>query len=732
MSDRETRKKRHHETALKPPALSILSDLPLDQEEAHRDTFELDFRLGPVYDILRHPNTKLPMAVAIHGDWGSGKTSAMRWLDARLAIWNKEGEANDKISVKTVWFYPWKYHCKEDVWRGLISEVIIKSINVDGATFKDVTNAAKRFGAFLGRSFVHALANIKLKAGVKTPDGTATVDGELSLSAIKQILDEYREVNHPEKAFLNEFEATLKSWLQQTLGAKERMVIFIDDLDRCLPDVTLEVLEALKLYLNIDKLIFVVGIDRTVVDQLVREYYRKHGLEMKKGAQYLAKMFQAEVPVEPSERQTSAYLAEQLDEIPVWTKELSPEQKTVFEGAVLGLADGNPREVKRLINSALVFGAGALMGSEGAKDKKDKVTFAQGLQFFFVREILDKRHARPRLQSQDVGRDFFAAWSAIVSADDNAPRTVPGDCFRSQERAVQDIVAVKGKGKGSSGTGTGTLIPLGYRELVKEPRFLNLRFLLHDKGLGDLMRIPYPQAESLVVHMARPVGPDSLIRELEAGMVRVPVGKFMMGSEEGETQKPVHEVTLDAFEIGATLVTQAQYEAVMGKNPSYFKDPDSPVESVSWEDAMAFCKKLEQRTGQSFTLPTKAQWEYACRAGSTTRYCFGDNDDGLEEYAWYDKNSEGRTHPVGMKKPNAWGLYDMHGSLWEWCLDEWHESYNEAPTDGSAWQDSANSFRVLRGGGWRYSSYNCRSDSRAYNDPACEDNRIGLRVVRNL
>jgi formylglycine-generating enzyme required for sulfatase activity len=167
-------------------------------------------------------------------------------------------------------------------------------------------------------------------------------------------------------------------------------------------------------------------------------------------------------------------------------------------------------------------------------------------------------------------------------------------------------------------------------------------------------------------------------------------------------EKPQHRVRITKpFYLGKYLVTQEQWEAVMGNNPSHFKGPKNPVEQVSWDDCQQFLRQAQREVGVrggKFQLPTEAQWEYACRAGSTTRYCFGDDESGLGEYAWYDKNSGNKTHPVGEKKPNAWGLYDMHGNVWEWCQD-WYDGgyYANSPTDDPT---GPGSNRVLRGGSW--------------------------------
>jgi len=175
-------------------------------------------------------------------------------------------------------------------------------------------------------------------------------------------------------------------------------------------------------------------------------------------------------------------------------------------------------------------------------------------------------------------------------------------------------------------------------------------------------------------------------------------------------------------------VTQAQYQAIMGKNPSHFKGPDNPVECVSYDDAAAFCEALSKRGQGKFRLPTEAEWEYACRAGSATRYCFGDSEEQLDEYAWYNKNSDGQSHPVGQKKPNAWGLYDMHGNVWEWCSD-WYGDYSPEGQENPK-GPPVGSHRVLRGGCWVNIPGRCRSAYRSDSTPDDRDNAVGFRVVR--
>ncbi len=232
-------------------------------------------------------------------------------------------------------------------------------------------------------------------------------------------------------------------------------------------------------------------------------------------------------------------------------------------------------------------------------------------------------------------------------------------------------------------------------------------------------------------------------------MVAIPSGDFMMGSPSGEkdrnsSESPQHQVNVPGFFMGKYEVTQAQYQAIMGTNPARFKGENRPVEQVSWNDAVEFCKRLSEKTGREYRLPSEAEWEYAARAGTTTPFYFGEtlttdlaNYNGDYTYASEPKGEyRQQTTPVGSFPPNAFGLYDMHGNVWEWCLDDWHNNYEGAPTDGSAWLDNNDNLSqrqgnaVLRGGSWgSYPKY-CRSAYRYFNPGRVNIfNFIGFRVV---
>ncbi len=223
--------------------------------------------------------------------------------------------------------------------------------------------------------------------------------------------------------------------------------------------------------------------------------------------------------------------------------------------------------------------------------------------------------------------------------------------------------------------------------------------------------------------------------------VPIPGGSFIMGSPEterytDEDERPQHEVTIQPFYLGKYEVTQAQYEAIIGNNPSRFKGRSRPVEKVSWNNAVKFCQNFQQKTGLKCRLPTEAEWEYATRAETSTPFYFGETITGvLANYkATYTYASEGKevykkeTTPVGEFPPNAFGLYDMHGNVWEWLEDDWHNNYQGAPNDGSAWINNSNQ-KILRGGAWIEFPQFCRS---AYRYGESRDHFLssfGFRVI---
>ena len=214
-------------------------------------------------------------------------------------------------------------------------------------------------------------------------------------------------------------------------------------------------------------------------------------------------------------------------------------------------------------------------------------------------------------------------------------------------------------------------------------------------------------------------------------MVAVKGGIFKMGSNDYDREKPIHEVTVSDFYIGKHEVTQKLYKEIMGTTPSHFKNCDNcPVENVSWNDAQEFIKKLNAKTGKNYCLPSEAQWEYAARGGVETQKWSGTNNENeLINYAWYRENSNNKTHSVGTKKPNKFGIYDMSGNVWEWCEDWYDEEYYKNSPKTNPINTKKGSYRVLRGGSWiNYATY-CRVAYRYYINPTNSYFNDGFRLA---
>ena len=229
---------------------------------------------------------------------------------------------------------------------------------------------------------------------------------------------------------------------------------------------------------------------------------------------------------------------------------------------------------------------------------------------------------------------------------------------------------------------------------------------------------------------------EDVIKKLREEMIHVPAGEFIMGAVPNDAsaqndEKPRHRVKIsNAFFIGVTEVTQAQFEAVMGINPSRFKGADRPVENVTWNEAVEFCRRLSMKFNEIYRLPTEAEWEYACRAGTESVYFWGNAFN--EDFTWYRTNSDGQTHQVGQKKPNTWGLKDITGNVWEWCYDLYSEDYYSNCTESDPRGAIRGERRVYRGGSWINSASMHRASDRLSITPGTRDDNIGFRIVREV
>jgi formylglycine-generating enzyme required for sulfatase activity len=274
--------------------------------------------------------------------------------------------------------------------------------------------------------------------------------------------------------------------------------------------------------------------------------------------------------------------------------------------------------------------------------------------------------------------------------------------------------------------------PVGTSTYPSDPNFATCNFETVTVDLhGDISSRQSSTASYQTEHLSATVGLD---------LILIPGGSFMMGDDKHhQDEQPIHQVTVLPFLMGKYPITQSQYQAVMREAIGHGLGADYPIEQINWHDALEFCTKLSQQTGKQYTLPTEAQWEYACRANTTTVFHFGTTitPDIVNYNGEYPYNgapigvNRAEATPVGTFPPNGFGLYDMHGNVWEWCLDEYQPNYQATPVDGSAIADSNSptAKRVMRGGAWDYVARGCRSAVRCSLDPNLRMAGCGFRVI---
>jgi formylglycine-generating enzyme required for sulfatase activity len=665
--------------------------------------------------------------IGVFGQWGQGKTSMLRQIEKKL----NEIDTKDEKEILTVWFNPWQFTGEEHIIIPFFHTLVSY---LEEFKEKKGKSASRRFINFL-KELAHVPVALAygMEGKIKIPLLLETT------FKMKDVIDEARHKKEeiekksgPEmKKLVDKYESMYYRLISRLQGASIdlnlKIVVFIDDLDRCLPEKAVELLEGLKVLLDLPGFVFVIAVAREVIEQGIRVRYKELYSNDARGSafleqDYLDKIIQFPFTLPPPDLER---LKSMVDN---YLKDLAgakPYLDTIQKS--LGT---NPRCLKRCINNLSYTFWVAKRKGEFRPELLIKMTLIAFLFPGFYRVIGKTPVHLIRVQG------------IINKKKDEKEK--PGD---------DDMV------KGSTGTGTGKSSATGFPEiddlkLLEPPNLESITEILlkqeregveDDKGFEHEDEVR--RYVSLLAVASAPKEPKSSVtgdlwQTMESRMVQIPGGKVLLKDEESGSE---FTAEVSSFFMDKFPVTQDLYEKVMGKekNKSHFEGGDRPVETVSWFHAIEFCNRLSDKTGlkpaysidgemvtpdwdaKGFRLPTEAEWEYACRAGTT-----GERYGEIDQIAWYKDNSNGSTQGVGKKEPNTWGLYDMLGNVWEWCWD-WFEPY---PTgDKKNWHGTEEgSDRVLRGGCWVDVAHRCRAAYRFVNHPAGRDSYVGFRLLRSF
>jgi formylglycine-generating enzyme required for sulfatase activity len=668
--------------------------------------------------------------IGVFGQWGQGKTSMLRQIEKKL----DEIETKDEKEILTVWFNPWQFTGEEHIiipfFHTLVSnlEEFEKEKETRG---EKIVEGVKKFLEELVRVPV-ALA-YGMEGKIKIP---LLLETKFKL---KDVIDEARkkkekieEKSEPEiKKLVNDYESMYYRLISRLQGASTdlnlKIVVFVDDLDRCLPEKAVELLEGLKVLLDLSGFVFVIGVAREVIEQGIRVRYKELYSNDARGStfleqDYLDKIIQFPFTLPPpDDKLLKSMVANYLKDL----KGAKPYLETIQKS--LGT---NPRCLKRCINNLSYTFWVAKRKGEFRPELLIKMTLIAFLFPGFYR-VIGKTPVH-LIRVQDI----------INKKKDEKEEEKPG---------TEDMM------KGATGTGTGKSSATGFPEiddlnLLEPPNLESITEILvkqKREGVDDDKGFKSEEEVRIYVSLlsitstpeeSKATGTGDLWQTMESRMVQIPAGNVLLKESGNEFTAEVSPFFMDKFPV-----TQDLYEKVMGKekNKSHFEGGDRPVENVTWFDAVEFCNRLSEKAGlkpvytidgekvtpdwhaKGFRLPFEAEWEYACRAGTT-----GERYGEIDQIAWYRENSNGSTQGVGKKEPNPWGLYDMLGNVYEWCWD-WHGDYPKE--DKKDWQGpEAGSDRVLRGGGRADHAPGCRAASRGFGGAAVRGFGVGFRLARSL
>ncbi|MFZ5915742.1 MAG: SUMF1/EgtB/PvdO family nonheme iron enzyme [Chloroflexota bacterium] len=760
-----------------PAVPSIQPDLP-----AQADHLDFSPYVQTFVDIITDRNTQTPLTIGVFGAWGSGKTSLMQMIRRQLVAWQRQqarSEANQERKLLTVWFNAWRYNRDAALWQALVLRVLtvlraemrgnqnaldlldrievnlyraanpasLGELVIEGQSLFGGGEAGAQFRlpTSVGLDLLEEIAQARAQVSDEQEKGVAAAQAfQRSMARLRTDLDRKRV--EALESFLDDFQTLVQNHVYP--GA---LVVFVDDLDRCLPEKAVEILEAIKLFFDVEHCIFVLGIDRQVIERGIRLKYHDYetldeeGPPPISGTQYLEKIVQIPFQLPVIDRVAMEdYVREMVPDL----KEVDARCYRVF---TVGM-EPNPRRVKRTLNIFLLLWRLA----------RNHPELASGIKPVRLLKIVIVQMHHPKL-------------FALLPND-------PGLLIRLEERFRQAESQRERRYSEQVGESTGIVEAAGPEAIFLGNAQLRDLLTLHDISEPDANFVDIQPAEvKEYVHLSSSAVEDWAIREgkvatVEPQLVRVPAGEFSMGvkpeaiselialyEEEGLgadrqwllAQTPQHTLTLPAFDMGRYLVTNAEYAAFVESSAGAVSPPRHwkggavppelarhPVVNVTWQDALAYCAWLSGRTGKQYRLPTEAEWEKAASwepQGSKKRaYPWGDDWDPAR--CSNAASPERGVSPVGhysqVGGDSAYGISDMAGNVWEWTLSKWGRDrsqpafvYPYNPTDGRQALDGSE-LRVLRGGSFHDGRGWCRVSSRFPNEPLLAADYIGFRVVR--
>lgn len=697
--------------------------LVLDDSPAEEDLLGYSQYSSTLAELVLSQHTFTPLTIGIFGAWGSGKTTLMRLTKAEI---DKAGASH----YFTIWFNAWKYNRESDLWRSLMLLVLAKVRDVGKELLKDDKSSAN-FEADLDRiedslyrtveweelgrwtvdwykavgGTVQGAAELAVSlvpGGSKLVDmmkqATSAITGKEDVAIAEAFKREVAAYRREQIRSLEQFEVTFRELLQKYITKHNgKLIVFIDDLDRCLPNKAIEVLEAIKLFFDATGCIFIIGMDQDAIVDAIHTRYR----DKVKGRHYLEKIIQLSItipPIEPAAMRKFVYsLVPQM-----------PDERC-YELFTLGL-DATPREIKRVINA-----------------------------FLFLWQLSRRNQAHVihpfRLAKIVLIQNSFPEFYTIL-------REIPQLLKRVEEQLGQG--ANEGvQGAARPGEDTNQVLPPQVLAFLENKELREL-FTLHPQDEESTFATLSLEAIRPYIYLTQYTGPrlESGESILEPTLTVISAGAISIGDPRYDSALPVHMVKLDSFAMSRYLVTNYEYSLYLqdtGNAPPQYWDGgsfpknqgDHPVVSVSWTDAVAYCKWLSARTGKLYRLPTEVEWEYAAKGPDQRIWPWGD------DWALTKCNTReaklGTTTAVGSYSPigdSSFGISDLIGNVWEWCASLYtrypYTPENETDTD------YVSSERVLRGGSYLTEKEfaSCTYRSRYLSRGKRAD--IGFRVVLTI